>query len=90
MAKEEKVVEEKKIETKVKVITAQTDFVWAFNKVKLKQSYQALVAEKKLNPAVVIDEESIKEMYLAKAGLLTDDQQRISQMKRPKSTSNRE
>lgn len=70
------------------VITAQTDFNWAYNKIKLKQSYAAVVEAKKLDPSVVIDEQAIRDMYISKAGLLAEEQAVNILKKRPRSTSN--
>ena len=64
------------------------DFAWAFNKLKLKQAYSALVDAKRLDPKIVIDEDSIKEEYLNRAGLLTEEAKANLLKKRPRSTSN--
>jgi len=79
--------ETKKAEVKSKV-TSPTDFAWAYNKIKLKQAYTALVEAKKLDPGILIDEESLKEAYILRAGLLADQQAINIKAKRPRSTSN--
>lgn len=65
-----------------------TDFVWAFNKLKLKQAYSSLVDAKKFDPKLVIDEESMKDEYLKRGGLLTEEAKANLAKKRPRSTSN--
>ena len=69
-------------------ITANMDFPWAYNKLKLKQAYAKLVEEQKLDKSVVINEESMKAMYISLAGLLTSEQEINILKKRPRSTSN--
>lgn len=75
---------------KVKAIDANTDFVWAYNKIKLKQAYAAVVEANKLDKSVLVNEETIKEFYIERAGLLADDQVIVKNRKRAKHTSNRD
>lgn len=76
-------------ETKARTdIKSPTDFPWAFNKLKLKQAYSALVDRKKLDSTLKIDEKVIKDEYVARKGLLSDEQEEVMKIKRPRSTSN--
>lgn len=52
-------------------------FSWAYNSIKLHQAEMALTERKKLNPALVIDEAAIKEEYIKRAGLLTEDKPEV-------------
>lgn len=45
---------------------------WAINKVKLQNSYDGLVAAKKLDDSIEITEEAIKAEYVKRAGELRD------------------
>jgi hypothetical protein len=86
MAKEKEVVVAPKVVAKTPVTVPNYD--WAFNKLKLKQAYAALLEAKRSDPSLVIDEGAVKEAYIARAGLLSEDQKEVATRKRPRSTSN--
>lgn len=69
-------------------LVSPTKYPWAYNQIKLNQAYSALVQKKNLDSHVVINEESVKEEYIARKGLLAIDQKKVIEKKRPKSTSN--
>lgn len=47
-------------------------YTWAVNKTKVAQAKKALEDAKKINPAIVVDEESIKAEYIKRAGLIDE------------------
>lgn len=70
------------------MLNSPVQYAWAYNKIKLNQAYSAVVDAKKLDPKVVVDEETIKAAYIARAGLLAEEQKVNIAKKRPRSTSN--
>lgn len=50
-----------------------TDYSWAINKLKLARAIAFLAEEKKINPATVINEDSIKARYIKMAGLVGEN-----------------
>lgn len=85
-------VEEKgvgvKAPVKAKAVGLNSDFPWAFNKTKLKQSIQRVVDAAKADRSIQVTEEAVKEDYLEHAGLLTEEAAENLLKKRPRSTSN--
>jgi hypothetical protein len=51
------------------------DFAWALNKVKLELSIKDLNTAKVLNPALEINEETIKAQYVKRAGLVLTEEE---------------
>lgn len=49
-----------------------TNYNWAVNKMKLAASVKHLTDAKKLNPTIVIDEETVKAEYIRRAGLIDE------------------
>lgn len=80
--------ETRKAEVKVAGKIGFVQYPWAYNQIKLKQAYADVVAQSKSDSTVKVDEETIKANYIARKGLLSEDQKRIIATKRPRSTSN--
>ncbi len=49
-----------------------SNYPWAGNLIKLQQAEESLKHAKKLNASVVIDEQSIKDAYVKRGGLLIE------------------
>lgn len=49
-----------------------SNYLWAVNQLKLNQAEEGLKNAKKLNASIVIDEQSIKDAYVKRGGLLVE------------------
>lgn len=54
---------------------AKINYDWALNPVKLEQAIEALTKKKAVDSKVEINEESIKEEYIARAGLMRPEKE---------------
>lgn len=62
-------------------------YEWAVNKTKLSQAIKFVTDQSKINPKIEVNEETIKENYIARAGLLAEEEAQIKATARPRVTS---